>query len=72
MAPNTYESDLLNEVPYILVCQEASKIIAVKVGGQKEIVDLAGFETEEAGTPGAALSDFFSTSNLTFDIFAVP
>ena len=32
-APNRYESDLSNEVLYILVDQEAAKISKVKVGG---------------------------------------
>ena len=32
--PNRYESDLFNEVLYVLVGQEAAKISEVKVGGQ--------------------------------------
>ena len=32
-SPNRYESDLSNEVLYILVSQEAAKIFEVKVGG---------------------------------------
>ena len=33
-SPNRYESDLLNEVMYVFVGQEAAKISEVKVGGQ--------------------------------------
>ena len=33
-SPNRYESDLLNEVLYVLVGQEAEKISEVKVGGR--------------------------------------
>ena len=33
-APNRYESDLSNEVLYILVSQEVAKIFEVKVGGR--------------------------------------
>ena len=32
--PNRYESDLTNEVLYILIGQEAAKKLEVKVGGQ--------------------------------------
>ena len=35
LSPNKYESDLSNEVLYILVGQEAVKILEVKVGGRK-------------------------------------
>ena len=37
-----YESDLFNEVLYILVGQEAAKISEVKVGGQKNLPDQPG------------------------------
>ena len=37
-----YESDLLNEVLYILVGQEAAKISEVKVGGKKNLPDQPG------------------------------
>ena len=33
LAPSRYELDLLNEVLYILIGQEAAKISKVKVGG---------------------------------------
>ena len=36
LTPNRYESDLSNEVLYILVSQEAAKILEVKVRGRKE------------------------------------
>ena len=36
LAPNRHESDLSNEVLYILVGQEAAKISEVKVGGRKK------------------------------------
>ena len=64
LAPNRYEVDFSNEVLNIDFGQGAAKLSEVKVGGQKEIADLAGFETEEARTPGAALADFLSTSNF--------
>ena len=35
LAKNRYESDLSNEVLYILVGQETAKISEVKVGGRK-------------------------------------
>ena len=33
LAPKRYESDLSNEVLYVLVGQRAAKILKVKVGG---------------------------------------
>ena len=41
-----YEEDLLNEVLYPLVGQEATKILEVKVGGRQEIADSARFGTD--------------------------
>ena len=41
-SPNKYDSDLLNEILYILVDQEAAKLSEVKVGGQKKSARSAG------------------------------
>ena len=41
-SPNRYESDLSNEVVYILVGQEATKISEVKFGGQKKLPNQPG------------------------------
>ena len=42
MAPNRYESDLLNEVLKIDFSQEVAKISKVKVGGDKKSANSAG------------------------------
>ena len=41
-SPNRYESDLSNEVLYVLVGQEAAEISEVKVGGRKKSARSAG------------------------------
>ena len=57
LAPKRYESNLSTEVLYILVGQEAAKILEVKVGGGKENSNLM--------RPGPAEpEDFLSTSNF--------
>ena len=48
-SPNRSESDLSNEVLYILVGQEAAKISEVKVGGQKKSARSRGPRTEVDG-----------------------
>ena len=48
-SPNRYESDLLNEVLYILVSQEVAKIFVVKVGGHKENCQLGQLEPDVPG-----------------------
>ena len=44
--PNRYESDLSNEVLYILVSPEVAKIFVVKVGGHKENCQLGLTRTQ--------------------------
>ena len=66
---NRLESDLLNEVLYILVGQEAAKISEVKVGGQKKIC-------QSSRTAGASVSNLaesaipYQPPTLTSDIFS--
>ena len=69
LAPNRYESDLSNEVLYILVSQEAAKMFEVKVGGPKKIVNAAALEPDEprAGRP---CRFFYQPLTLTFCILA--
>ena len=49
LALNIYESDLSNEVLYILVSQEAVKIIEVKVGGCIENCQLGQLAPDAPG-----------------------
>ena len=44
LAPNRYESDLLNEVLNVLIGQTAAKLQACKVGEQKKKLRQFGFE----------------------------
>ena len=71
LAPIIYEVDLSNEVLNIHFGQGTAKISEVKVRGRKKIADWARFETE-ACTPGAALPDFFSTTNFDLLYFCSP
>ena len=48
-SPNRYESDLSNEVLYILVSQDVAKIFEVKVGGRKENCQLSRLEPDAPG-----------------------
>ena len=41
-SPNRYESDLSNEVLYVLLGLEAAKLSEVKIGGRKKSAKLAG------------------------------
>ena len=45
-APNRYESDLSNEVLYILSSQDVAKIFEVKAGGRKENCQLGQLEPD--------------------------
>jgi len=47
-SPNRYESDLLNEILYIHVGQEATKISEVKVGGRKISARLRGPQARQS------------------------
>ena len=71
LGPKKYEIDLSNELLNFNFGQGAVKISKVKVGGQKEIADSAGFETDAPGT-GRVGRYFFGPPTLTSNIFAAP
>ena len=64
-SPNRYESDLLNELLYLLVGQEAAKISEAKVEGRKNLPDQPG--PGRLSLESGWVSNFLSTSN--FDLW---